>query len=325
MSQEKQVQVYTNNHPLKEQVKLIKVLPGLSISEILRETQKDPLLCIDVNVWINGTLIEKTEYNNTIVSLDDKVQIKHVLHGGDSGKQILTLVAMVALIVVAPYAAAALSGAAAGTTAYAVAYAGVMMVGTMAIQALIPPVAQPNQQGIDKAKTTYSLEGASNNIKRFATVRHVLGRHRVMPDYGANWYSEKVGDDTYLRLLFVWGYGPMSVSDIKIGETPIGEYNDVEIETRQGYLNDAPLTLYTNDVTQETVDANLPDTTTWISRTTPVDTDEITIETTLPRGLMTINTNTGSKSTATRSLFFEYRKSGDPSWLSMGVSGTDMK
>ncbi|MBD4185358.1 hypothetical protein GUH45_17240, partial [Xanthomonas citri pv. citri] len=64
---------------------------------------------------------------------------------------------------------------------------------------------------------------------------------RMTPPYGAEPYTEVQGDDQYLRLLFVWGYGPLDISDIKIGETDISEYDGVEIETRQGYAGDSAL------------------------------------------------------------------------------------
>ena len=40
------------------------------------------------------------------------------------------------------------------------------------------------------------------------------------------------------------------ISDLRIGETPLSDFEGVEVETRQGYPGDAPLTLYSDSVLQ---------------------------------------------------------------------------
>ena len=47
---------------------------------------------------------------------------------------------------------------------------------------------------------------------------------RTVPPLGALPYTETVGDTQYLRMLFVWGYGPLEISDLRIGETPLSEF-----------------------------------------------------------------------------------------------------
>ncbi len=52
----------------------------------------------------------------------------------------------------------------------------------------------------------------------------VLGRHRVFPPYAAQPYTEIDGDDQYWRAMFLIGYGPVELEELKIGETPIEDF-----------------------------------------------------------------------------------------------------
>lgn len=120
-------------------------------------------------------------------------------------------------------------------------------------------------------------------------------------------------------MLFVWGYGPLEITDLKIGETPLSEFDDVEIETRQGYSDDAPITLYSSSVLQNDLQVTLTSAAGYITRTTETDADEISVDITLPRGLFMFNDN-GNKTSRTVALEIQYSPTGMNSW-SAGVTG----
>lgn len=146
------------------------------------------------------------------------------------------------------------------------------------------PARQPKLDN-DKPKETYSIGGGRNESDPFGPVPVVLGRHRVTPRNGAAPYTEIVGDDQYLRALFIWGYGPLVIEDIKIGETAISEFDDVDIETRYGYATDAVPSLYPQEVVQEEFQIKLEENVRNV-RTTATDISEIILDFTWPNGLI---------------------------------------
>src|SRR3546814_6778855 len=73
----------------------------------------------------------------------------------------------------------------------------------------------------------------------------------LVPPLGVLSYTEVVGDNIYLRMLVIWGYGPLKIENIKIDETPIADFDGVTIETREGRAGDAASTLIPDSVVQE--------------------------------------------------------------------------
>ena len=86
------------------------------------------------------------------------------------------------------------------------------------------------------------------------------------------------GDDIYLRQIFVIGYGPLALSDLKIGEDSLDNFSEVDVEVREGYDTDAAITLFTEDVYEEALDIALTQAGGFSTRTTQVDADEITVD-----------------------------------------------
>lgn len=178
----------------------------------------------------------------------------HVVIRLVSGKSSLRAVLQILVVVAANFLAPGIGGAiaelgigisaAAGT---ALASAAILTAGALLINALVPPASTDSRRD-DPA---YSISGWRNQLTPDAPVPAVVGRHRFAPPFAAYSYSEIVGDQQYVRALFCVGYGPVSISDIRIGDTSIDEYDEVQIETRQGLASDAPLTLYPAQVIEE--------------------------------------------------------------------------
>lgn len=168
--------------------------------------------------------------------------------------------------------------------------------------------------------TVYNISGARNSAQPFGVIPSVLGKARFVPPYAGLPYTEIVDNDQYLRLLVVWSYGTCRITDLKIGETLIGEYDDIEYEH---VLNDGgatAVTLYPDQVKQEDLalvfnqdnSGNYSD---WQERTTPIETDEIGITVTWPQGL-TRYSDKGKRLNFTTHVQAEYSVAGAASWTS---------
>lgn len=131
--------------------------------------------------------------------------------------------------------------------------AGVSVLGALAINALIPPPKSDN----NKVKSTYNIGGWQNRFDPGGVVPFVIGEMRYAPPFAARPYSEIVGDAQYLRALFTFGEGELLIDDIRIGQTSISEFDEVEIETRSGVADDLPVTLYPQQVVEEQVGVEL--------------------------------------------------------------------
>lgn len=178
-----------------------------------------------------------------------------VIAGKNAVRSILTIVVAVAAIAIGAYFAPMLAGTfglGAATWSGLIA-AGVSVVGNMLINALIPPVTPEDRN----AENRYTISGFKNRAEPNGAVPLLFGALRYAPPYGALSYTEIVGDWQYVRCLFVSGEGRIQIDDIRIGETSISEFTNVEIETRAGVEEDDPLTLYPRQVAEESVGVEL--------------------------------------------------------------------
>ena len=168
--------------------------------------------------------------------------------------------------------------------------------------------------------TVYNISGARNSAQPFGVIPSVLGKARFVPPYAGLPYTEIVDNDQYLRLLVVWSYGACRITELKIGQTLIDDYDDVEYEH---VLNDGgatAVTLYPDQVRQEDLsltfnqddEGNYSD---WQERTTPIETDEIGITVTWPQGL-TQYSSSGKRKDFTTHIQAEYSPTGAATWTS---------
>ena len=162
------------------------------------------------------------------------------------------------------------------------------------------------------------IRGGRNRANQWGKIAVVLGRRYVTPNYGAAPYTEIVGDDQYLRQLFVVGYGPLDITEIRIGETLITEFSDVEYEILD---SSATSTLYPSTVFQEDIGTELLSGVPLV-RTTASDTDEIQVDILLPNGLIEYQDD-GDKVSKSVSISCYYKPTGDPdtSYQLFGIDG----
>lgn len=300
---------------------------GGSLTEMLRAVgvKPSPLL----RVFVGDSPVPPEAWDQVRPKAGRLVTVACVPAGG-GGKNPLRTIAMLAVIAAAaaiPGAAlaAGLMGVAATSTAATVAgsliVAGAGLVGSLLVNALIPPP-RPRLSDLASGAGSNSIAGGRNTVALFGAVPRVLGRHRIVPPYAALPYTENVGDDQYLRLLFDLGPGPLDISDHQIGDTSLDEYEGVEIEVRGGREDDPPITLYPGVVIEESLSVLLENASSWVLRTTGEDAREISIDVTFPTGLAEIS-GSGRRRNRTVSLEIEYAPTGTSAWTQVNASSPE--
>lgn len=174
------------------------------------------------------------------------------LHGGQQsgGKQLLTIVATVALIAGAAFISGGAlvpllgAGFAAGTLGANLAGAAFGIAGSLALRALAPPpVASNNKNRNFKAETIAGITG--NPIAPFDYLPKVLGSFTVSPPFVMQPYSLLV--DGVVEVYAIVGLaGYTQINAVLINGVDYSEFPEVEIETREGgAASSSALTLIT--------------------------------------------------------------------------------
>ncbi|WP_233574939.1 host specificity protein J [Pusillimonas sp. NJUB218] len=208
-------------------------------------------------VWHNARPVPMHLWDRLIPRTGDQLMIQAVAEGGGGGGgKILRTVAMIALVIAAPHIAGLLNtslglGFAAGSIGMGVLTAGVMIGGSLLINALLPPpkatLPQLTSGGKYETSPTYAIAGGRNRPRLWEPMPIIFGRHKVVPDLAANYYTEYVGEDQYLNQAFHFGLqaGELDLIDFKIGNTPIGNYQGVQLQVSGA---DGSLTLFPGNV-----------------------------------------------------------------------------
>ena len=326
----------------------IKVDESISFALDYREGEayKDTLArAIDVADEMRGeeflVLLEALAVTVNGDKVEDHEQAPDLQAGDFVGCVYLPKVELLALAILALIPA---SGAVAvwGVT-YAVIAAYVVMAGAMiglnyALGALMGPSDADLDTGPGQGSQARRLTGSRNSFALFQPMPRIYGTWKYFPPMAARTYTEVQGDQQFLRQALLWGYGPLDITDIQIGETAIASYDDVEVATETVAATPGPLTHYPGLVTDLSVGANIlpvlissidpgpPRVVTWngigawTTRTTATDTVEIVAEFLFPRGLGRYGTS-GVFYECSFKIACEYRVSGSAdAWVPLELS-----
>jgi len=277
-----EVRVLFRPSPLKSEIIESFVASGLSVAEILDEIviQKyDLKSLVRVHVELAGEVIPKEWWAKVKLKSGTTLNVV-VVPGNDIFKQIAAIAVTILASIVAPFLAGPLlsglgiaAGSVAATLLTGAINIGLTLAGSLLLNALFPTSVQP----ADNTKQIFSISGAQNQANPFGSIPVILGRHRVSPLYAASPFTEISGDDQYLRMLFCVGYGPLSLTDLKIGETAISDFKNCTYEIIENHLTQ-PVTLFTEPVYEEQLQINLVPAGQWSLRTTAEQVDELSVD-----------------------------------------------
>jgi hypothetical protein len=269
----------------------------------------------DVVVVVDQDVVPRDQWDRVVVTPSQYIFMGLAPAGGDSGKSIIAAVAMIAVAIFAPYAAAAIMGGGmtAGTLSVGGMFlaAGIAMVGSLLIGMLFkPPVPDTHTED-----STFALTGVTNRARPGAGFRRVFGRRKIAPDIAALPFTITQGNDQYLYSLFDCGYGPLKVSDIRIGNQSITNFDNIDMNVIYDATDGSQLQIYRNDhftvkLGTQLLQAAGPEI---IKTSGPANGAVLDIG--FPEGLIR-NKSDGDKRSRVVELNIEYRKSGSGgTWL----------
>lgn len=297
---------------------------GTTLAQIVADILPERFIGkVDVIAQINGHTIFPKYWHHLRPKDGTIVNIRAIPLGGGDGKNPLATVLSIAVMIAAPYAAGALatnvglgifgggvltSGQLALTKGLLT--AGFSVLGRLAVSAIAPPP-KPTNVGVvnnPAESPTQFIEGATNQLNPYGVIPVCLGTNRMVPPMAAKPYTETQDNNNYVRQLFTWGYGEqISVTDIKIGETSINQFEEVETDSRlQGNLH-LGTDLFSNTVIQDTMSILLEEPDGFTQRTVATNSSETIIDVTWPQGLGYIN-DLGNRGSLTVQLEIQYRE-----------------
>ncbi|ODN68542.1 hypothetical protein A6302_04155 [Methylobrevis pamukkalensis] len=179
---------------------------------------------------------------------------------GNFFRNVLQILVVIAAVALGQFYAVGLAGSAFGTAlglseaaAGSLITLGATVVGNLLINALVPPQTPDNR----KASPSYGVSGWRNPVNPDGVLPQVMGTMRIAPPFIVPPYWEIVGGKQYNRGMLGCSLDEIEIDDIRLGETPIGEFDEVQMEIRTGAAGDAPVTLTPEQVIQEEVGSQL--------------------------------------------------------------------
>ena len=216
---------------------VITVAEPLSIREWLGERGIDEFECPTICLR-NGSPLLRGRWDETLIGEGDLVVFVPLPQGGGGGgKNPLRIVLMLAVMIAAPYVGSYLAVAAGFAEAGIAALlftAGVALAGTALVNVLIPPpkpsALTANFGSAPAPSPTYSLQAQGNQARLAQPIPVVYGRHRVFPDLAATPWVEYSDNNQYLHQLHCIGQGEYDLEQVRIEDTPIASFEEIETE-----------------------------------------------------------------------------------------------
>ena len=303
----------------------IEVPEGANLAEMLNMAQPNKILQEHAHIFVNDVLIPREYWHLVKPKAGKTVSIGITAGNRNFFRIVLTLGVVFAAFAYGPALGSSLVGGPTfnlfGQTVSSAALGGaIIQVGGALLVNAIAPIRPDSLKSNPTESPSFFLDRAQNTAAIYGPIPVIFGKHRVVPPLGAVPVTEVVGDSNYLRMIVIWGYGPLKITDIRIGDTPITDFDGVRIETVEGRPTDKPLTLYPNDIHQENLAIVLENTNEtgpgpWQTRRSAANADELSIDITLPRGLGRFD-DEGKRKSNTVILEAQYRRVDIPgSWF----------
>lgn len=240
------------------------------------------------------------------------------------GKDAIRIVATIALVAFAfatgPIGLTALAGLTAGTLGTLAIQYGVVMLGSVLINKLLPPSRARLQSYDQQTGSTYSLQGGRNRARPYEPIGLLFGTTKVVPDFAAQPFSWFDSDEQYQAVRLDGGLNCGTVGALQIGTTPIASYADVT-DTRVGFAaGNGTLPFWADVDTLAGAALTAPASPgAWVTRTSSAG--AVTLVVDVVAQLYALNSK-GAPTTATLQLDLERRLLPAGAWVALQAAGT---
>jgi len=208
-----------------------------------------PTICLH-----NGNAVLRADWSSKVIADGDVVVFVTLPQGGGGGggggknplRTVLSIAVMVASFALGGPLGAAMGisanagaalGIGAGVLQQAIGGAIISLAGMALINAVVPapkpsvPSLSFGSVGAPPAPSpTYSLSAQGNEARLGQPIPVLYGRHLIYPDLATQPYQEFVGNEQYLFQLHVIGQGEYDLEQVRIEDTPIASFEEVETE-----------------------------------------------------------------------------------------------
>lgn len=206
------------------------------------------------------------------------------------------------------------------TFSFIIAITALALAAASAIYVLTNLPEDPDQQN---GSNTYSLRGQSNIARLGEPIPVQYGEMRVYPDLISQPWIEYSGNEQYLHQVFAVGKGEFTISDIRISDTSITNFDDVTTEV----LYEGPTTLFPSNVENSVEVANQQLSTSitgpFVANAANTDINKISVDMVFAEGVYHVRSNGSIRAKTTAEIGYlvvEYQEiddSGTPigSWI----------
>jgi hypothetical protein len=270
-------------------------------------------------VCIGGVEVPATYWHRVKVKHGQVIECRRRVHGDGLG-DIFKLVAIAALVYFTFGTASVYSYSLAGATgltgmSLTFAQQALFIGGMMLINKLLPnKKADTTTRATPENVPTYSLTGNGNRTRPWEPMSIVFGEPYVVPDLAAQPYTTFEGGEQFLTQIFHAGFNCDSVSSVKVGETLLSSYSDVQM-AYDGFTSIANKTMPSSNV--DSISGALLDAATapgdWVVRTTSVNTMRFVVD--IEAQLYSVNSGSGAFTEGAVNLDVQYRAVGSSVWI----------
>lgn len=195
------------------------------------------------------------------------------------------------MLMVAEMAALAVGVALLGPIGGALLAGAVGLVGNLLVNALVGPP-KPQGSAYLTRPPAFTISGGTNVAAPLSPIPKIYGTRQISPELAGSPYIEQIGENQFLRMLFLLGYGPLDINTVKIQNTDIEAFKSLQWEWRAGFPDDEPVQLYPGSVVTQSLNIQLsqghlgnpPTLFGWQQQTSGTGADELAVWISFPAG-----------------------------------------